>query len=159
MYVKPTDTPQYLLATSCHPTNTKRSTPNRKAPRILHISSNKETAKVRFTELVGRLAKRGYNKRRTNKQIERTFTIFANPPSGRQCHTTRPVYFNVQFHPGLPDIIGILQMYMPFQHQSVTMKTIVPDVPLISFSQPHDMCRCLCRAKLCHTASVNDESK
>ena len=49
------------------------------------------------------LVKRGYNKRETNKQIERAFTNFANPSTGRQCHTTRPVYFNVQFHPGLKE--------------------------------------------------------
>ena len=71
--------------------------------------------------------------------------------------TTRPVYFNVQFHPSLPDIKGILQRYMPLLHQSVTMKTVVPDLPLISFSQPHNLCRSLCRAKLRQTASVNDE--
>ena len=46
---------------------------------------------------------------------------------------------------------------MPLLHQSVTMKTVVPDLPLISFSQPHNLCRSLCRAKLRQTASVNDE--
>ena len=46
---------------------------------------------------------------------------------------------------------------MPLLHQSVTMKTVVPDLPLISFSQPHNLCRSLCRATLRQTASVNDE--
>ena len=63
----------------------------------------------------------------------------------------------MQFHPSLPNIKGILQRYMPLLHQSVTMKTVVPDLPLISFSQPHNLCRSLCRAKLRQTASVNDE--
>ena len=103
------------------------------------------------------LVKRSYSKRKTNKQVERAFTNFANPPTGRQSHTTRPVYFNVQFHSGLPDMKSILQGYVPLLHQSVTMKTAVPDLPLISFSQPHDLCRSLCRAKLRQTASVNDE--
>ena len=67
------------------------------------------------------------------------------------------MYLNVQFHPGLPDIKGILQRYMPLLHQSVTMKTVVPDQPLISFGQPHNLCRSLCRAKLRQAASVNDE--
>ena len=127
------------------------------ALRILRICSNKETAKLRCTELVDCLVKRGYNKRKTNKQKERAFTNFANPPTGRQNHTTRPVYFNVQFHPGLSDIKGILQKYMPLLHQSFTMKTVVPDLPLISFSQPHNLCRSPCRAKLHQTASANEE--
>ena len=157
LYVKPTDTQQYLMATSCHPNHTKRSIPYSQALRILRICSSKESAKIRCTELVDCLVKRGYNKRKTNKQIERAFTNFSNPPTGHQSHTTRPVYFNVQFHPSLPDIKGILQRYMPLLHQSVTMKTVVPDLPLISFSQPHNLCRSLCRAKLRQTASVNDE--
>ena len=120
LYVKPTDTQQYLMATSCHPNHTKRSIPYSQALRILCICSSKESAKIRCTELVDCLVKRGYNKRKTNKQIERAFTNFSNPPTGHQSHTTRPVYFNVQFHPSLPDIKGILQRYMPLLHQSVT---------------------------------------
>ena len=67
------------------------------------------------------------------------------------------MYFNVQLHPGLPDVKGILQRYMPLLHQSVTMKTVVPDLALISLSQPHNLCRSLCLDKLRQTASVNDE--
>ena len=145
------------MATSCHPNHTKRSIPYSQALCIFRICSNKESAKLRCTELVDCLVKRGYNKRRTNKQIERAFTNIANPPTGRQSHTTLHVYFNVQFHPGLPDIKGILQRYLPLLQQSVTMKTAVPDQPLISFSQPHNLYRSLCRAKLRQTASVNDE--
>ena len=37
------------------------------------------------------------------------------------------------------------------------MKSNVPDLPLVSFSQPHDLSRSLCRAKLRQTTSVNDE--
>ena len=37
------------------------------------------------------------------------------------------------------------------------MKTVVPDLPLISFRQPNNLCRSLCRAKLRQAASVNDE--
>ena len=157
LYVKPTDTHQYLQATSCHHNHTKRSIPHSQALRIFRICSNIKTATLRYTELVLCLVKRGCNKRKTNKQIERTFTNFANPPTGSQSHTTRPVYFNVQFHPGLPDLKCILQMYMPLLHQSVTIKTVVPDLPLISFSQPHNLSRNLCRAELRQAASVNDE--
>ena len=44
LYVKPTDTHQYLLATSCHHNHTKRSIPYRQALRILRICSSKESA-------------------------------------------------------------------------------------------------------------------
>ena len=59
LYVKPTDTQQYLMATSCHP---NRSIPYSQALRILRICSSKESAKLRCTELVDCLVKRGCNK-------------------------------------------------------------------------------------------------
>ena len=77
--------------------------------------------------------------------------------TGRRSHANRPVSLYVLFHPGLHDVNDILQKYMPLLHQSVTMKTVVPDLPLIRSSQPHNMCRSPCRAKLRQTVSVNDE--
>ena len=74
LYVKPTDTHQYLLATSCHPNHTKRSITYSQALRIHRICSNKETATLHCTELVDCLVMRDYNKGKTNKQIERAFT-------------------------------------------------------------------------------------
>ena len=41
MYLRPTDTHQYLMATSCHPNHTKRSIPYSQALRILRICSYK----------------------------------------------------------------------------------------------------------------------
>ena len=46
---------------------------------------------------------------------------------------------------------------MPLLHQFVTMKTVVPDLPITSFKQTHNLCRSLCRAKLRQTECVNDE--
>ena len=76
LYVKPTDTQQYLVATSCHPNHTKRSIPYCQALRILRICSSKESAKIRCKEVEDCLIKRGYNKIKTTKQIERAFTNF-----------------------------------------------------------------------------------
>ena len=99
------------MATSCHPNHTNRNIPYSQALRILRICSNIETAKLRCTELMDCLVKRVYNKRKTTKQIERAFTHFNNPSTGLQCHTTRPVYLNTQFHPGLPDKRHFTEVY------------------------------------------------
>lgn len=64
LYVKPTDTHQYLLATSCHPNHKKRNIPYSPALRILRICSNLETARLRCSELTDSLVKRGYNTKR-----------------------------------------------------------------------------------------------
>ena len=83
LYVKATDTQQYLMSTSCHPNHTKRSIPYGQALSILRIFSSKDSSKLRCTEQVDCLVRRGYNRRKTNKQIERAFTNFANPTTGR----------------------------------------------------------------------------
>ena len=60
------------------------------------------------------------------------------------------VYFNVLLHTSLPEIKGILLKYMPSLHQSVTMKSCVLDLSVISFSQPPN-----CEAVYVGLSSVN----
>ena len=60
MHARPTDSLQYLLATSYHPNHFKRSIIHSHVLRILRICSNNETATLRCTELVDCLVKRGY---------------------------------------------------------------------------------------------------
>lgn len=76
----------------------------------------------------------------------------------RERNSTRPVYFNVKYHPSLPDIRGILKRYMPLLHQSDIMKTAVPKLPTISFSQPPNLGRILCRAKLRQPSGSHDRA-
>ena len=51
LYTKPTDTHQYLQATSCHPNHTKKGIPYSQALRILRICSDLDKAKERCDEL------------------------------------------------------------------------------------------------------------
>ena len=62
------------------------------------------------------------------------------------------------FHLGLADVKGIIHKYMPLLPQVVTMKTVLPDLLIITFSQPPNLGRSLCRAKLRQQPSVDDEA-
>ena len=90
-------------------------------------------------------------------KIEHAFTNFANPVMVCINHSTHPVYFYVLFHLCLPDIEGILQKICAFVHLSVTMRTVLPDLPIISFSQPPNLCHSLGQAKFCQPPGVIDE--
>ena len=59
----------------------------------------------------------------------------------------------------LPDMKCISQKYRPILNQPVTMKFLVPVLPIISYVQPHNLCRILSRAKLRQPASLNDEPR
>ena len=148
LYTKPTDTHQYLRANSCHPNHTKRSIPYSQSLRILRICSNLDTARLRCKELTDYLVKRGHNRSKVSSQVERAISNFTNPVPTPSTENQSRLFFTVQFHPGLPDIKGILQKYLPLLHQSETMKSAVPTTPVMSFSQPPNLGASLCRAKL-----------
>ena len=62
LYVKSTDTHQYLLHTSCHPNHVKKSIPFSLALRIRRICSTAEKFKQRTSELLEFLCKRGHKR-------------------------------------------------------------------------------------------------
>lgn len=60
LYVKPTDTHQYLHASSCHVYHSKRSIPYSQALRLNRICSEPQFFDQRCNQLEEWLAKRGY---------------------------------------------------------------------------------------------------
>ncbi|KAJ8032026.1 hypothetical protein HOLleu_25430 [Holothuria leucospilota] len=154
LYTKPTDTHQFLLATSCHPNHTKRSIPYSQALRILRICSSIETARERCRQLSDYLLRRGYNRRRVQQQVDRAFENFTTPMTPK-ISKGKPLFFTVQYHPALPDIKGILTKFLPLLHQSDRLKLAVPAAPVMSFSQPPNLKRSLCRAKLLDPSRVD----
>ena len=45
----------------------------------------------------------------------------------------------IDYHPGLPNITGILRKYQPLLHRSETMRSAVPDVPIVTFRHPPNL--------------------
>ena len=60
IYVKPTDSQQYLEASSCHPFDCKRGITYNQPLRLNHICSNNEYLNNRFNDLERFLTKRDY---------------------------------------------------------------------------------------------------
>ena len=159
LYTKPTDTHQYLQATSCHPNHTKRGIPYSQALRILRICSDLETAKKRCDELTNNLTRRGYNKTKVRQQVQRALDNFMDPPPPRANATSRQLFFTADYHPALPDIKGILTTFLPVLHESDKMKEILPSPPTMSFRQPTNLKKSLCRAKLKQPEDTEDDSQ
>ena len=84
LFVKSTDTHQYLLHTSCHPSHIKKSIPFSLTLRIRRICSTTEKFKQRTNELLEFLCKRGHRLQYVQSQINKTFqmprrdTLFTN---------------------------------------------------------------------------------
>ena len=71
LYVKPTDTHQYLRMDSCHPMHCKASIPYSQALRLRRICSEEQDLKNSARELKQHLLSRGYNEQHLNIQIQR----------------------------------------------------------------------------------------
>ena len=84
--------------------------------------------------------------------LDRTCLYQFYLPFASKKHMTAYILCYVKF-PGLLDVKGILHRYMPLLQHSITMKTVVPDLRIITFSQHPNLCRNLCRDKFNDEAS------
>ena len=147
LYTKPTDTHQYLHMNSCHPNHVKKAIAFLQATCILRICSDPATAQSRCNELIEYLVCRGHGRRRTQLEVQRAIDAHRNPQQ-HICNNDRAEYFTVQYHPGLPDIKGILKKFLPILYTSERMSMVSSRHPVVSFSQPKIFSQQLCRAKL-----------
>ncbi|KAL9958229.1 hypothetical protein ACROYT_G035215, partial [Oculina patagonica] len=105
VYVKPTDSHQYLHYSSCHPGSCKRSIPYAQAMRLRRICSKSSFFEKRAKDLVLFLTKRGYKKSYVESQIQRVRSKTREEflTGNHQTRKTKTP-FVVTYHPGLPNL-------------------------------------------------------
>ena len=91
--------------------------------------------------------RRGHGRRRTQLEVQRAIDAYRNPQQNIR-NIDRGVYFIVQYHPGLPDIKGTSKNFLPIHYTSECMSMVFSRPPVVLFSQPKNLSRQLCRAKL-----------
>ena len=69
LYMKLTDSHQYLLSSSCHPFYCKKGIPHSQALRLNRICSNYESFDKRCNDLEKYLLERGYSEKMVHKEI------------------------------------------------------------------------------------------
>ena len=104
LFVKSTDTHQYLLHTSCHPSHIKKSIPFSPALRIRRICSTTEKFQQRPNELLEFLCKRGHRRQYVQSQINKAFQI-----------PRRHTLFTNQKQEILTDLSSLLLITLVFQ--------------------------------------------
>lgn len=100
LYVKPTDTHQYLLSSSCHPYHTKRSIPYNLGLRLRRICSGDTTFRRRCDELSEQL--RGYKQSQVRREITKAQPVTrdqALQPSRSQQKRSLCIPFRVTYNP------------------------------------------------------------
>ena len=109
VFVKSTDTHQYLHATYCHAYHSKNSIPYSQALRFNRISSKNQFFDKRCNDLEVWLKNRGYNEKLVRQQIlkARKYTRTELLNSQREVHKNKLV-FNITYYPIFSKLKNIL---------------------------------------------------
>ena len=156
VFIKPTDSHQYLHKTSCHPNVCKKGIPFAQALRLRRICSRNSFFEKRASDLCKFLEERGYKKKYVEEQIDRARRssrdeVLAERP--RKENTRVP--FVVTYHPGLPHIGGLLQKLHPVLHSSTRCKEAIPQVLMVAYRKPKSLAQYLVRARFTNAPKEN----
>ena len=148
LYVKSTDTHQYLLSSSCHRNYIKKSIPYSFALRIRHICSTDDNFKHRTNELLEFLCQCGHKRDCVKTQINKAFnvpcknTLYYQHKKSNDC-----TVFVTTYKPSLPDFNNIIKKY-PILMASDRCKNAFKDPPLLAYCHPRNLLDTLVRAKV-----------
>ena len=150
LYVKPTDTHQYLAANSCHPRHCKEAIPYSQALRMRHICSSDEAFNKRTTDLKEHLTRCGYDETTVQQQIERAKHLrqedALRPPTEKATNKRTPLV--VSYHPNLPHLTALTKEKLPILHASNHLKQAIPELPIVAYRQPKNLRDLLVSAEL-----------
>ena len=112
LYVKETDTHQYLEASSCHPYHCKRAIPYSQALRLNRICSESSRFDMRCNELESWLSKRGYKEKMVREQVLKARRLqrdnLLDKKKGESKSGESKLVLNVTYHPDFKAIRNIL---------------------------------------------------
>ena len=151
LFVKETDTHQYLQFSSCHPYHTKKGIPYGQALRLRRICSNERDFELRCNDLKVWLADRGFDGKMIAEQVDRAKILDRNALLDRE--TTRDIdtriNFVVTYHPALNNkIIDILRANHCLLQKDEDHRELFQDLPRVAFRRPKNLKDHLVRAKL-----------
>ena len=111
LFVKPTDTHQFLDPTSCHPYHCKKAIPYSQALRFNRICSDNETFDRRCNDLEKWLMERGYNEKMIRKQILSAREHSRNDllEKEKQQLSERKLTCSITYYPVFRNVRGIME--------------------------------------------------
>ena len=150
LLVKLTDTHQYLLHTSCHPSHIKKSIPFSLTLRIHCICSTTEKFQQRTNELLEFLGKHRHRRQYVQSQINKAFQIPCRDTlfyKSKTRNTDRPVFVTT-YNPSLPNLNNIIKKYYPILTTTEQCQEAFKDTPLLAYRCPKNLRDFLVKAKL-----------
>ena len=150
MFVKPTDTHQYLDPSSSHSHHCKKGIPYSQSLRLNRISSDNECFDKRCNDLEGWLMERGYNGNMIRKQVLRAREHSRKDLLEREkADTSEPrLTFNITYYPVFQIIRNISKELHLLLAPEKEHKKVFPNVPVVGFRNGKSLKDYLVRAAL-----------
>ena len=152
LFVKDTDTHQFLHFSSCHPFHTKKGIPYSQAVRMRRICSRDEFFEKRSSDLRNWLYSRGYEKKLVDTQIDRAASLDRDAllqNAGNRSREGGREIFSTVFHPALSqNIHAIFREAHQILGSDEEHKKVFSSVPMISFRRAKTLQDILVKSKL-----------
>ena len=157
MYVKPTDSHQYLDASSCHVHHSIRSIPYSQALRLNRICSTQDAFDNRCNDLEEWLLKRGYNSDLVRKQIlkarqqKRDDLLSTNRQVNRK---NSVITLNITYHPAFAHLGKVLKKIHMLLTPDKEHADVFTEVPIVGFKKGKSLKSVLVRAKVANQNEI-----
>jgi len=150
LYVKPTDTHQYLEASSCHVYHSKIAIPYSQALRLNRICSEPSFFDHRCNQLEQWLKARGYNDKLVRNQIlkarkHRRDDLLLRE---RTKSSAKKLVLNITYHPAFAKFKNVLKQIHILLTPNSEHRSVFSDIPIIGFKRGKSLKELLVRAKL-----------
>ena len=151
LFVKETDTHQYLQFSSCHTFHTKKGIPYGQALRIRRIVSDDQVFDTRCGELQDWLLERGYPERLVKEQIDRAKLEDRDGLLDRVCNRTKEDrdVLVLSYHPSLSKKVhSIVKNAHPLLQYDEEHRKVFSEIPMVSYRRAKSLSDILVRAKV-----------
>ena len=149
LFTKPTDTHQYLHATSCHRSIYKRSIPYGQAVRLKSICFDEEDLQQKLNDLESWLIDSAYRAEAVRPEIRKVNSIDRNVLL-EKCpkHQEGIATLILTFHPALHVNFDILKSAHRHIEKPPLLKSLLPKPPRVAFRNPKSLLDKLIRSKI-----------
>ena len=150
LYVKPIDSHQYLLSSSCHPFCCKKGIPYNQTLGLNRICSNNEFFDKRCNDLEKYLLERGYSEKMVRKEIlpARAIPRDALLEKVNNQEKQSKITFNITYRPVFRNVRKILEELHVILASDDGHKKVFSDVPMIDFKNNKTLKAHLVRSQL-----------
>ena len=150
LFVKLTDTHQFLDLTSSHPYHCKKEIPYSQALRLNIICSDNENFDKRCNDLEKLLMERGYNEKMIRKEILRAREHWRNDLLEREKPqmSEQELTFNITHYPAFQNNRAIIEELHILLTPNKEHRKVFPNVPVIGFRISKSLNDFLVRATL-----------